>query len=498
MTDVLVIGGGITGCAVLWTLARYTVSVRLLERADDLATGATKANSAIVHGGYAEPHEKWKGRLCYEGRRQFPALERQLGFGFKPIGSLVLAFDAAQRQELVALMDNGIRNGLTDLELLEGSQVRQMEPNVNPAVQYALYCRGAGVCSPFGLAYAMAENALANGAEICLRSGVVAMERTAEGFAVRTSDGRVHRARYVVNAGGLDAAQVARLVEDASFSIHPRGGEYLLMRQGTGSLVRRVLFQMPTRMGKGILVTPTVYGNLLIGPDAVDAEVQSRDTHPERLRQVYAQAQLTTDKLDIGQFLRSFAGVRPVSDTDDFILERSAVPGLIHAAGIQSPGLTAAPAVAARVRDLLADAGLALTEKTDYIAERSAYVSSGEPLVRDALEERLARPEGASGRMLCRCEQVPEEAVRDAARRGLPLWTVDAVKRRVRAGMGLCQGAFCRPRTAALLSHLQGADISAQTDAERDGLSRVGRQEMLAYLLAHPLMEGKDEGHARD
>lgn len=487
MYDVLIIGGGITGCATLRLLSRYAVKAALLERGPDLAMGATKANSAIVHGGYAEGHDKLKGRLCYKGRRQFAALDRELNFGFAPIGSMVLAFEEAQREQLVAMRENGRRNGVDDLELLTGEQVKALEPAINEDVRYALHCRGAGICSPFEMALAFAENALANGAQVHLNSGVVAIGRIEGGFAVTTGDGRVFRARFLVNAGGLDAARLAAMAGDESFSIYPRSGEYIVMAKGTGALVNSVLFQMPTRMGKGILVTPTIYGNLIIGPDAINETVNDRDTHPERLRHIYAQAMETTRALDMRKFLRSFAGVRPVSSTDDFIIGEFAVKGLINAAGIQSPGLTSSPAVAEMVRDALADAGLELKEKDAFNPERRAYIRPEADLAPAELARRVALGEGDAQRILCRCEAVPEMALRDALSRGLPILTVDAAKRRIRAGMGFCQGAFCRSRTSTLLTALQGVEVGVQTDAEREGLTRVGKQEMLAYLEEHPV-----------
>ena len=488
MLDVLIIGGGVTGCAVARLLSRYALRVALVEAADDLAAGATKANSAIVHGGYAETHHKLKGRLCYQGRRRFAALDGELNFGFKAIGSLVLAFEEEQRAGLAALMENGEKNGLEDLELLDGAQVRALEPNVNPAVRYALYCRGAGVCSPFELAYALAENARANGVRFHLNSAVTDITREPGDFFCVSLNGRhAVRARTVVNAAGLQAARVAAMPAEAGFAIRPRSGEYVLMAKGSGALVNQVLFQMPTRMGKGILVSPTVYGNLLIGPDAIDEEGDDRDTHPERLRHILAMALQTAPGLDVQRFLRSFAGVRPVAEGDDFIIGAGAVPGFINAAGIQSPGLTSSPAVAEMVRGALADAGLDFVEKPGFDPRRRAYLRPGPALDGPALQAALALPQGAEGRLLCRCEQVAERAVRDAFARGLPLATVDAAKRRTRAGMGWCQGEFCRPRTAALLSEMNGRPVDAQTDAQRQGLKRVGRQELLDYLARHPL-----------
>lgn len=487
MYDVLIIGGGIIGCAIARELSRYTLKIALLEREPDLAMGATKANSAIVHGGYAEAHTKVKGRLCYKGRQQFAALDGDLHFGFRPIGSMVLAFEESQRSQLVALMDNGRRNGVDDLELLDTRQILALEPGVSPSVKHALYCRGAGICSPFEMAIALAESAAENGAEIHLRCGVTGIARVGDRFSVQTQSGTPFEARYLVNAGGLASGDLSAMAGDSSFAVHPRSGEYIVLNKGSGDMANTVLFQMPTIMGKGILVTPTIYGNLLIGPDAIDEQRNDRDTHVERLRAVYAQARITMPALDLKRFLRSFAGVRAVSSTDDFVLGASSVPGFIQAAGIQSPGLTSSPAIAQVVRDALADQGLTLREKEGFVKERRGFLRPEADLDAAALQARISLPQGAAGRILCRCEQVPEAAAVDALARGLPLHTVDAIKRRVRAGMGLCQGAFCRPRTAALLTSLQGFTVDAATDVERAGLHRVERAEMLRYLQRYPV-----------
>ncbi len=488
MYDVLILGGGVTGLAIARQLCRYELSVACLEKEADIATGATKANSAIVHGGYAEKHTTHKGRLCYQGRRQFARLQAELHFGFLPIGSLVLAFEDEQRAGLVSLLENGRKNGLPDLELVDAAQLRRLEPNVSPDAKYGLYCKGAGIMSPFGLAIALAENAVKNGLELFLNSEVVKIthDKTAPkaGFAVTTAAGAVHTGRYLVNAAGLFAADMAALAGARDFSITPRSGEYVLLSKGTGALVNHVLFQMPTRMGKGILVTPTVYGNLLLGPDALDETRAERDTHAERLYAIYQKAKKTAPDIDITKYLRSFAGVRAVADTDDFFIGPGSVPGLIHAAGIQSPGLTSSPAVAERVRDALADAGLELRGKPDFNPYRVAPSQCKEPLSGAQLKPLLELPEGDAQRIVCRCQQVSEGEIDEALGRGLPVTTVDGVKRRTGAGMGWCQGQYCRPRVVSLLSHFLAQPADGRTDVQRDGLQRVEREEMLAYVAA--------------
>ncbi|MFV0352938.1 MAG: NAD(P)/FAD-dependent oxidoreductase [Oscillospiraceae bacterium] len=487
MYDVIIIGGGVTGCSVARLLSRYQLRMALFEKEPDVCMGASKANSAIVHGGFAEPSTTLKGRLCYTGRQEFAKLDSELHFGFSAIGSLVLAFTPQQAEGLQDLLQRGRENGLRDLSILIKHQVIAIEPNVNPDVVAALYCKGAGVCSPFEYTVALAENAIENGLELFLSSSIASITKTESGFTLTTAAGEEYRTRYIVNAAGLGAGDISALVGDKSYSIHSRSGEYILLRAGSGSTIKQVLFQMPTKMGKGILVTPTIYGNLLIGPDAIDEESTDRNTHPARLEKIHTTALQTTKSIDINLFLRSFAGARPVASTGDFIIEESkTVAGFIQAAGIQSPGLTASPAVADMVRGLLQKAGLGLKEKADFQPYRRPTYVPHKPFAPEILAPMLDLPEGAEGRMLCRCEQVPEALVRDAATRGIKLTTVDAIKRRTHAGMGLCQGNFCRPRTASLLTGINGGEVTPVTDPERDGLQRVTRQEFLTYLKEHP------------
>ena len=482
MYDVLIIGGGASGCAIARELSRYDLRLALLERHPDVSMGATKGNSAIVHGGFAEAHKKLKGRLCYQGRKQFSVLSGELGFPFKAIGSFVLSFDEKQLPELEALLENGRQNGLPDLQILNREQILAREPKVNPEVQYGLWCEGAGICSPYEYVIALAENAVANGLELFLNSEVSSLKHGDGALTVETADGETFTAKFVVNAAGLQSARVSAMASVDDFTVKPRSGEYLLMNRGSGSLVHSVLFQMPTKMGKGILVTPTVYDNFLLGPDAIDEERDDRGTHAERLHRVFRQAMLTTPDLDIKRYLRSFAGVRPVASTDDFIVEGTRTPGFVNVAGIQSPGLTSSPAVAERVRDILADAGLKLEKKADFHLERKQSYVYRDYLPAKEAAKLAELAEGAEGRLVCRCEQVPEASVREAFSRGIPVTTADGIKRRTRASMGFCQGEFCRPRMAAVAAALGVEDFDARSDVEREGIERVGREEILAYF----------------
>ncbi|MGI6108339.1 MAG: NAD(P)/FAD-dependent oxidoreductase [Eubacteriaceae bacterium] len=487
MYDVAIIGGGITGTSIARELSKYNVKTVLLEERDDVAMGATKANSAIVHGGYAEAHAKLKGRLCYQGRRQFQKLDNELHFGFDPIGSLVLAFDEDQKAELEKLLANGKLNGLDDISIIEHDQIVAMEPNVNPDVKYALYCKGAGVCSPYEMAIAMMENAIHNGARLFLEAPVIAIDKTDNGFEITSTNERVFPARFVINCAGVSADKVSALAGDDSFTIHPRSGEYMLMVRGSGSAFNTVLFQMPTKMGKGILITPTYHGNLLLGPDAVDEDFADRDTHAERLLKIYKEALLTSEKINIKQFIRSFTGVRPVSSTDDFIIKESEkVPGFINVAGIQSPGLTSSPAIAQMVvHELLPKAGLVLTENPDFDPNRKPIITRKilEPM--NEAMKKVELPLSDPNCYICRCEQVSRATIDDALSREIPVTTFDGIKRRTRAGMGWCQGTFCRARVAAVLSEKLGYQVNPGFDIEHSGVNRVGKEEIVEYIESH-------------
>lgn len=483
--DVVIIGAGIIGTSIARSLSRYQLSVALLEKENDVAMGCTKANSAIVHGGYAEAHAKLKGRLCYKGRKKFDELDAELHFGFEKIGSLVLAFEEEQIPKLKDLYDNGLANGLDDLEILDHDQIMAMEPNINPEVKAALYCKGAGVCSPYEMAIAMAENAVKNGVELYLETGVTGIQRLDDGrLAVETDSGKVFKSDYVINASGVNSGDVSAMMGIDDFKIIPRSGQYLLMARGTGKLVNNVLFQMPTKMGKGILVSPTYHGNLILGPDAVNDDEVDKSTTEERLLKIYQEAQLTTDKMDIKTFIRSFTGVRPVSTTDDFIVEATREKGFINCAGIQSPGLTSSPAIAEMVVGILKDQGVALVEDPAYDPNRKPIIEKKELLPFKAIKDKIDIP-SSPDKIICRCEQVTEATIVDAMSRGIPVTTIDGVKRRTRAGMGWCQGTFCRPRVAAVMEQVLGHPVDPSTDVEHSGVNRIGKNAIVDYIKEH-------------
>ncbi|WP_312651300.1 NAD(P)/FAD-dependent oxidoreductase [Proteiniclasticum sp.] len=481
MYDVIIIGAGIVGTTIARELSKSKAKVLILEKGIDVSMGATKANSAIVHGGFAEKHEALKGRLCYKGRVQFKELDRQLNFGFEETGSLVITTED-DRAPLEKLMENGIRNGLDDLSIIGSEEIQRIEPELTHDVKWALYCKGAGICSPYEMAIAMAENAIKNGVTLKLENKVSGIEKIDDTFKVTTDKGE-YEARYVINAAGIYSDEISRMVGVDNFRILPRSGEYILFTRGTGDPINTVIFQLPTKFGKGVLVASTYYGNLLIGPDAND-DVAKEDTstHIDRIANIFDQTKSLYGKINSKQFIRSFTGIRARSSTDDFIIEETEVKGFINVAGIQSPGLTSAPAIADMVIGILKDAGLEWEDNRNFDPYRKPVVTKKPLKPLKDIKEFIELPLGSKDRIVCRCEQVREDEIVDALHRGIKVKTVDGVKRRTRAGMGWCQGEFCKPRVIEIMEREYGEKIDPAFDIEHSGVNRVQKSDLVDYL----------------
>ncbi|HBW14170.1 MAG TPA: FAD/NAD(P)-binding oxidoreductase [Proteiniclasticum sp.] len=481
MYDVIIIGAGIVGTTIARELSKSKAKVLILEKGIDVSMGATKANSAIVHGGFAEKHEALKGRLCYKGRVQFKRLDEELNFGFKETGSLVISMED-DKEPLEKLMANGIKNGLDDLEIIGPDRIRELEPELTYDVKWALYCKGAGICSPYEMAIAMAENAIKNGVTLKLEHQVTGIEKDGDVFKVST-DREEFQGRYVVNAAGVYADEISKMVGVNNFEILPRSGEYILFTRGTGDPINTVIFQLPTKYGKGVLVASTYYGNLLIGPDASDeGGKDDTSTHIERVAKIYQQTKALYGKINSKQFIRSFTGIRARSSTDDFIIEETEVKGFINVAGIQSPGLTSSPAIAEMVIGILKDAGLEWEDNNDFDPYRKPIVTKKPLQPLKDIKEFIELPLGSKDRIVCRCEQVREDEIVDALHRGIRVKTVDGVKRRTRAGMGWCQGEFCKPRVIEIMEREYGEKIDPGFDIEHSGVNRVQKSDLLDYL----------------
>lgn len=477
MLDVAIIGGGVTGCSLLYALARYRLRVALLEAGNDVGVATTKANSAIVHAGYDPEPGTLMARYNAEGNRLITKMAAELDILYKNTGSLVLAFTEAERATLEELRRRGLANGVPGMELWGAEELRRREPNVSEAALAALYAPTAGVVNPWELAFAQAEVAVQNGARVMLDSLVEAIDRREGRFTLHGPAGPVE-ARFVVNCAGVHAAEVAALVGDASFSITRNRGQYYLLDKAQGEAVRHVVFQCPGPEGKGVLVAPTVHGNLIVGPNAEPSE--SRATTAEGLEFVRHAAVKSVPGVDFRQSIRNFAGLRAQASTGDFVVgESPAVPGFFHLAGIKSPGLTAAPAMALAMVRLLGQAGLPLAEKESFINSRK--ILRFNHLSRAEKAEAVAR-NPLYGRIVCRCETVTEGEILDALRRPLPPRSLDAVKRRCGPGMGRCQGGFCGPRVQALIARELGLP-QGEIPQDRTGMNIVlGRTKDKGFI----------------
>lgn len=452
--DVAVIGGGICGCALLYELSRYQVSAVLLERENDVSIGTTKANSAIVHAGYDPLPGTRMARYNVEGNALVKELCRRLDVPCRETGSLVLAFDGEEMLQVDLLFHRGRKNGVPGLRVLNPAELRALEPAVSGEAKAALYAPSAAVVSPWELAIALAETAVRNGAGVRLNSEVTAVRKAdgGPGF-VLDAGGEEIRARYVVNAAGVDCDQVDRMVNPATFTVHPSKGQYYLLDKSQGSLVNHVVFQCPGKNGKGVLVAPTVHGNLIVGPNAEPAGRADLSTTAEGLEFVRRAAAKSVPGIAFRESIRNFSGLRALTDEEDFIVGESETPGFFRIAGIKSPGLTSAPAIARDMVRMLGAAGLALEEKAEWIDRRQVV-----RFKRLSAAERaeLVRRQPLYGRIVCRCETVTEGEIVAALRSPLPPCSLDGVKRRCGAGMGRCQGGFCGPRVLEIIARETG------------------------------------------
>lgn len=452
--DVLIIGGGVIGCAIARELSKYQCKVLLVEKAEDVCSGTSKANSAIVHAGYDAKPESFKAKLNILGNQKMEQLSEDLEFDFKRNGSLVLCFSEEDMPALQALYERGVVNGVEDLKILSGEEVREKEPNISNEVVAALYAQTGGIVCPFGLTIALAENACENGVEFSFNTCVSDIKKGEDGFKVVTNKGII-KTKYVVNAAGVYSDTIHNMVSERKLHITPRRGEYCLLDKEAGKHVSATIFQLPGKYGKGILVSPTVHGNLLIGPTAVDQDDKDDTaTTAAGLKDVCEKASLSVKDIPFRQTITSFSGLRAHEDQNDFVLgEPVDAEGFFDAAGIESPGLSCAPAIGEYLADLVAAKGQ-FVEKTDFKKTRNGILRVSE-LAFDA-KVKLIQEQPEYGNIVCRCEGISEGEIVDAIRRPLGARSLDGIKRRVRQGMGRCQAGFCTPKVMEILSRETG------------------------------------------
>lgn len=455
--EVAIIGGGVTGAAVARELSRYQLKTCLLEKAEDICSGTSKANSAIVHGGYDAEPGSMKAKMNVEGNLMMDELSRNLDFEFKRNSSLVLCFAEEDRPALQKLYDKGIANGVKGLEIISGDDVRKKEPNVSEEVVAALYVPTGGIVCPFGMTIALAENACDNGVEFKLNTEVKNIKKIEGGYELETNHGTI-TAECVVNAAGVYADVFHNMVSEEKIHITARKGDYCLLDKEAGKHVSATIFQLPGKYGKGILVTPTIHGNLLLGPTAVDVEDKEfTATTAEELADVTAKSAVSVNNIPYRQTITSFSGLRAHEDGDDFIIgEVKDSKGFYDAAGIESPGLSSAPAIGKYLAELIA-ADLKAEKKADFKETRTGITRIASLPMEERAKKIKENP--AYGTIVCRCEEISEGEIMDAIHRSLGATSLDGVKRRVRAGMGRCQAGFCTPKTMEIISRECGVKM---------------------------------------
>ncbi len=451
MYDVLIIGAGVIGGSIFRELTKYNLKVSVLEKENDVSMGTTKANSAIIHAGFDPNPESVVAKYNVRGNEMYEGICKELDVPFKRNGAMVVAFAEENMATLETLYKKGVKMGVKGLRLLNKEETLKKEPNLNDTVVGALYAPTSGIVCPFQYTIALFENAVSNGGELYLDSEVVSIEKNDGIFFVKTKDGKEFKARYVVNAAGVYADKVHNMIAKEKFSIRPRTGEYIVFDKSQGRLFNSTIFPCPSKMGKGILVSPTVHGNLFIGPNAVDIDdKENKSTTQLGLDEIKKAANITTSKINYRESIRNFAGLRAISSTGDFIIEENDdMKGFIDVAGIKSPGLTCAPAIAEDVVMILKEAGLDLERKTNFISKRKQV-----RFMDLSVDERneLIKENPQYGNIVCRCESITEGEIVDAINRSFGQISIDGVKRRCRPGMGRCQGGFCSPKVLDIIA----------------------------------------------
>lgn len=474
MYDVIIIGAGVIGCAVARELSRYKANILVLEREEDVCAGTSKANSAIIHSGYDAKNGTLKARFNVKGNEMMDRICEELDVPFKRIGSLTVCTDDSQIDELNKLFERGVRNGVKGLKILSREEVKEIEPNIGDQVVAALYAPTAGIICPFKLTIAYAENACKNGAAFTFDTEVKRIFKDEEDIWHIVSQDQEYLTKAVVNAAGVYADEMNNMVSEKKLTIIPRRGDYILLDRTAQGYVRHTVFQMPTHLGKGILVTPTVHGNTIVGPTAFDIEdKESTATTAQAIGEVIGKSALSIKNLPVRQVITSFAGLRAREKNKDFILgECEDAEGFFNCAGIQSPGLSSAPAIGEYTAKLIKEK-LSLEEKTDFDPCRKDFLDPAGLSIEERNE--LIQKNPAYGVIVCRCESVSEGEIIEAIRRIPGARSLDGVKRRVRAGMGRCQGGFCSPKVMEILKRERGCSLEEITKSGKDSYIVRGR-----------------------
>ena len=454
---VVVIGAGVVGSLIAREIAKYNCQVTLIDKEEDAGWGVTKANSAIVHGGYDDPVDSVRGRFAARGNQMYTQLSEELGFDLKRIGSYVLAFEDEELPHLDELMEKAKGNGVDGCEIHGRDEIIQRNPNINESVKAGFWCPSAGITEPWMVAIAAVENAVLNGMEFRPGETVISIEtlenETGKSVKVVKTDQREYPCDIVINAAGLYADKIAQMAGAHCPVLHPRKGEYILLDKKLGPIVTNVLFPVPTKQSKGVLVLPTVDGGILLGPTAKDMDVDQKEdtsTTSQGLSEVRRKTSSMVNGLDFSQTVKIFAGLRPEDPQKDFVIGKTAVGGFVNAAAMRSPGLTAAPAIAEYIAQsvIKEDIGVILEEKEDFVPILEPYLTL--PEEDPQVWEEMVKKDERYGKVVCVCNKITEAQIVEAIRRGAR--TIDGVKFRTRASFGRCQGGFCLARIAEIIA----------------------------------------------
>ena len=460
MYDIAIIGAGVIGGLITRALSKYDLKICILEKENDVAMGATKANSAIVHAGFDAKDGSLKARLNVHGAKLMPTVCKELGVKYKNNGSLVIGFDDEDRQTINELLKRGEANGVEKLKILERDELKKIEPNLSDDVLCALYAPTGAIVCPYDLTIAAIGNAMDNGADLKCNFEVIGINKVSDSYEISSQNDSI-KSKFIINCAGIFSDTIAKMVGDDSFNVHARRGEYILLDKECGNLVSHTIFRTPSKMGKGILVTPTVDGNLLLGPTSVDIDnKENKATTQGGFDDIITKAKQNLVTLPIGKTITSFCGLRAVGSTGDFIIN-SPTKNFINVAGIESPGLSASPAIAEYVIELLKTAGLGLKDKPNYNPKRESSHKFFDASIEE--KNKMIKDNPAYGKIICRCEGITEGEILDAIRNNPKARDLDGVKRRTRAQMGRCQGGFCSPYIIELLAREMNAPIQTIT-----------------------------------
>lgn len=457
MEDVIIIGAGVTGSAVARSLSAYKANITVLEKSEDICEGTSKANSGIVHAGFDAEPGSMKAKFNSRGNQMMKQLSEELDFPFIQNGSMVICNNEKDREKLEKLMIRGEQNGITGLRIIEQDEIRKIEPNIAGNVIMALYAPTGGIVCPFNLTIALAENACKNGVKYHLGTEVRSIKKCDGSYLVETNKG-IFESQIIINAAGINADEIHNMVSENKMSITARKGEYCLLDNKAGQLVKSTIFQLPSNMGKGVLVAPTVHGNILVGPTAMDIDDrEGTNTTQKGLEEIFVKVSGSTEKIDKRLIITSFSGLRAHLELDDFVIgEVEDARGFIDVAGIESPGLTCAPAIGEYVAEAVANI-LQLPPNVEFDGRRTGITDISEATPEERADLISKNP--LYGNIICRCELVTEGEIMEAIHRPLGATTIDGVKRRTRAGMGRCQSGFCSPKVAEILARELKCDI---------------------------------------